>query len=1199
MKAAPELVTSVSWSCVGACLPGPERGGRHARIEASVGLGEAKESSQAWSREDAFKGTSDTQRGRRYRRESDIYGGLSMSSAMGRASTARMGGLLFFCALLITPGSSTDSQNTTSLPADSASSQGTSSAAPLAMRTLTFKIINLNYTDNLNDSNSTEFKNLQDSLDAKLNPIYKARFPACFGVVVVSFSKGSVIVDAEVFFNSTSSLPTPEDFTSTLANNTVLGNFTVDPSSIASDGVASPISTTSSPPSTSGISSTSRTQSAASASTSITFLSNTTSPSSVISASQSNVTEPSTAVTTSLPNATITSSTNTVSVSNMTNSTPALTAYVSNMTNSTPAVTAYVSNITNSTPAATASLPNVTNSTPAVTAYVSNMTNSTPAATASLPNVTNSTPAVTAYVSNITNSTPALTAYVSNMTNSTLAATASLPNVTNSTPAVTAYVSNVTNSTSAVTAYVSNMTNSTSAVTAYVSNMTNSAPAVTAYVSNMTNSTLAATASLPNVTNSTAPVTAYVSNMTNSSSAPSLSLSTPLTHSSTNSTSAAGTNTTSSSASTSTSTAPVTSPTLSFRITSQNFSANLKNASSHEYIDLKNSLETLLTEIYKRKFPNCKAVKVIAFREGSVIVVTQVEFNDTSVPSLDNIASTLNVTVAGGGLGNFTVDSTSIQSSAASPISTTSSPPSTSGTSSTSTTQSTASASTSITFLSNTTRSSSVITASQSNVTAVPTSLTNVTNSTAAVTAYVSNMTNSTAAVTAYVSNMTNSAPAVTASLPNVTNSTPAVTAYVSNMTNSSSAPSLSLSTPLTHSSTNSTSAAGTNTTSSSASTSTSTALVTSATLSFRITSQNFSENLKNPSSPEYNDLKNSLETLLTEIYKRKFPNCKAVKVIAFREGSVIVVTQVEFNDTLVPPAENITSTLNVTIAGGGLGNFTVDPTSIQSSTISPTPTNGGSSTSGTQPVISVTTTNASITNTASPAGNASSTTTAITNTGPTSSNATVTAAPVLTLLLSFRITSENYTDNLNNSISTEFNTLKTRLEGALTPLYTKLPNCTGVKVTGFRKGSVIVDAGVNFIGASPNANAQDVIKVLSTSLSSTGSALGGFIVDPTSIQSNSSGTTTTPTTTIPTPKTTTTITQATESNFPGFAVAIIVMCSLAILSIPLLVLLAKKTDVCRKLAKACALKPPYDHLESGVKITNWQSHQGSYELSH
>ncbi|CAJ0932829.1 unnamed protein product [Ranitomeya imitator] len=57
-------------------------------------------------------------------------------------------------------------------------------------------------------------------------------------------------------------------------------------------------------------------------------------------------------------------------------------------------------------------------------------------------------------------------------------------------------------------------------------------------------------------------------------------------------------------------------------------------------------------------------------------------------------------------------------------------------------------------------------------------------------------------------------------------------------------------------------------------------------------------------------------------------------------------------------------------------------------------------------------------------------------------------------------------------------------------------------------------------------------------------------------------------------------------SSVPGYGVAIIVMCILLILAIPLVIVLALKTDLCRRLSNACSLKPPYERYH-GVNVAS------------
>ncbi|XP_072000635.1 uncharacterized protein [Engystomops pustulosus] len=71
-------------------------------------------------------------------------------------------------------------------------------------------------------------------------------------------------------------------------------------------------------------------------------------------------------------------------------------------------------------------------------------------------------------------------------------------------------------------------------------------------------------------------------------------------------------------------------------------------------------------------------------------------------------------------------------------------------------------------------------------------------------------------------------------------------------------------------------------------------------------------------------------------------------------------------------------------------------------------------------------------------------------------------------------------------------------------------------------------------------------------------------------------------------------------SSVPGYGVAIIVMCILLILAIPLIIVLALKTTLCQKLSNACSLKPPYkrySEVNVASLFSNYRTH--SYEVAH
>ncbi|KAM4676096.1 uncharacterized protein O3C94_008745 [Discoglossus pictus] len=175
------------------------------------------------------------------------------------------------------------------------------------------------------------------------------------------------------------------------------------------------------------------------------------------------------------------------------------------------------------------------------------------------------------------------------------------------------------------------------------------------------------------------------------------------------------------------------------------------------------------------------------------------------------------------------------------------------------------------------------------------------------------------------------------------------------------------------------------------------------------------------------------------------------------------------------------------------------------------------------------------------------------------------------------RFTNLIFTDELKNRKSQAFMDLEQKINTRFTNVL-EIFSLAEVVVTSCVPGSVIANTELTFPSGVTSAQVANTILNNRATLENFGLAL-----DPQSIQ---------PSTSVSTPS---------PSTFPGYAVAIIVMCILAILAIPLLICLCMKSSVCQKLAKACSLKPPYYSYEDvvisnkGFNFPNYRSH--SYDL--
>ncbi|XP_041083002.1 uncharacterized protein LOC121299356 isoform X1 [Polyodon spathula] len=152
--------------------------------------------------------------------------------------------------------------------------------------------------------------------------------------------------------------------------------------------------------------------------------------------------------------------------------------------------------------------------------------------------------------------------------------------------------------------------------------------------------------------------------------------------------------------------------------------------------------------------------------------------------------------------------------------------------------------------------------------------------------------------------------------------------------------------------------------------------------------------------------------------------------------------------------------------------------------------------------------------------------------------------------LFSLRILNKDFSDSLSNRGSTEFKELSTQITTSINTVFGNENRFSEVYVLKLTKGSVIASTEVTFSQGSTSLNSVSQILLNGVPYLET----RGLIIDPTSISP-------------PVPPT--------PRPFPGFAVAIIVLCGLAILIIPVLIIVALKTRLLKKLAQAFSLRSP------------------------
>ncbi|XP_034385203.1 uncharacterized protein LOC117728568 [Cyclopterus lumpus] len=105
-----------------------------------------------------------------------------------------------------------------------------------------------NFTSQLTNKSSAEFKQLSDNVTTALNTIYSEKYGAAFNrTFIKGFRQGSVVVDAVLIFNNGTTLPNASSVAKTLetASSSSKFSLSVNTSSITASG---PVNVTTSPP---------------------------------------------------------------------------------------------------------------------------------------------------------------------------------------------------------------------------------------------------------------------------------------------------------------------------------------------------------------------------------------------------------------------------------------------------------------------------------------------------------------------------------------------------------------------------------------------------------------------------------------------------------------------------------------------------------------------------------------------------------------------------------------------------------------------------------------------------------------------------------------------------------------------------------------------------------------------------------------
>ncbi|XP_041034133.1 uncharacterized protein LOC121271943 [Carcharodon carcharias] len=170
---------------------------------------------------------------------------------------------------------------------------------------------------------------------------------------------------------------------------------------------------------------------------------------------------------------------------------------------------------------------------------------------------------------------------------------------------------------------------------------------------------------------------------------------------------------------------------------------------------------------------------------------------------------------------------------------------------------------------------------------------------------------------------------------------------------------------------------------------------------------------------------------------------------------------------------------------------------------------------------------------------------------------------------LKLRFTNLAFESALSNRSSPQFEKLCTSITTVMRSIFASESNFTEIIINEFRTGSVVTDTAVVFREGATSSSSV-IQKIVANEAAFRNANL--------TLDINSLINTTTITPTAPNPEATTTVNQPAPARpFPGYAIAIIVMCILAIIALLLLIVLFVKTGYCSKVANAFRLEAPDD----------------------
>ncbi|XP_023274203.1 mucin-5AC-like isoform X2 [Seriola lalandi dorsalis] len=248
-----------------------------------------------------------------------------------------------------------------------------------------------------------------------------------------------------------------------------------------------------------------------------------------------------------------------------------------------------------------------------------------------------------------------------------------------------------------------------------------------------------------------------------------------------------------------------------------------------------------------------------------------------------------------------------------------------------------------------------------------------------------------------------------------------------------------------------------------------------------------FTPQLTNKSSPEFNQLKDTVSTALNAVYSQKFgPSFNRTVINGFSQGSVVVDAELIFNNaTTLPNASSATQTLK-TAASSSNFSLSVNTSSIVAEVVVAATEAPATAAPSTLMITTASTGNAS-----SPPVNGTSAAPGITTIGTPAATTTAATTSDPKIKLGFKL-QQTFNPQLTNKSSSEFNQLEDKVTTALNAVYSQKfgHSFNRTVINGFSQGSVVVDAELIFNNATTLPNASSAAQTLKTAASSSNFSL-------------------------------------------------------------------------------------------------------------